>query len=169
MQSEETTVEKEEKPNENLIVQGIREKSSLRLKCFLTAAPIAACEKADQIFGTGGEVIVHYLWFAQGRRLFECLLEKFPERTHQELLKMLTVECQQVGLGTTQISLVNDDLPAMEVVVKNPAVKTVKGSQKLLIGSFWAGILSECYGKHLTPKSFNYNHEADEFSCLITA
>jgi cysteinyl-tRNA synthetase len=46
--------------------------------------------------------------------------------------------------------------------------KTIKGSQKHLIGSFWAGVLSEYFERRLMPKNFNYNSEKDEFSCLIT-
>lgn len=166
MQFKTSTIEKEEKQAEKP-ERNKQENPSLRVGCLLIA-PISACEKIDQIFGSGGEAIIHYMWFEQGKKLFEQMFKDFPEKTKQELLKMLTCDCSQIGLGITKIAVVNNDLPAVEIVVKNPPVKTVKGSQKHLIGSFWAGVLSEYFGKRLTPKNFNYNSETDEFSCLIT-
>jgi hypothetical protein len=53
-------------------------------------------------------------------------------------------------------------------VIKDPPVKTLKGSQKHLIGSFWAGVLSKYFDKQLTCKEFAYDAEKDEFSCVIT-
>jgi hypothetical protein len=166
LQPKTSTIEKEknqaEKPERNK-----QEITSLRVE-YLLITPIPACEKIDQIFGSGGEAIIHYMWFEQGKKLFEQMFKDFPELTKQELLKLLIDECPQIGWGVTKISIVNNDLPAVEIVVKNPPVKTVKGSQKHLIGSFWAGVLSEYFEKRLTSKNFNYNSETDEFSCLIT-
>jgi hypothetical protein len=131
--------------------------------------PIPACEKIDQIFGSGGEAIIHYMWFEQGKNLFEQMLKNYPENTKQELLKQLFDDSPQIGLGITKITVLSDELPAVEIVVKEPLVKTIKGSQKHLIGSFWAGVLSEYFEKRLMPKNFNYNTEKDEFYCLITS
>lgn len=109
------------------------------------------------------------MWFEQGKNLFEQMLKDYPENTKQELLKQLIDDSPQIGLGITKITVLSDELPAVEIVVKEPLVKTIKGSQKHLIGSFWAGILSEYFEKRLMPKNFNYNTEKDEFYCLITS
>jgi hypothetical protein len=144
-----------------------REIISLRVG-GLTINPIPACEKIDQIFGSGGEVIIHYIWFEQGKNFFEQMLKNAPEKTKQELLKQLIDDQPQLEWGITKITILNNDLPAVEIIVKTPPVKTIKGSQKHLIGSFWAGVLSEYFERRLMPKNFNYNSEKDEFSCLIT-
>jgi hypothetical protein len=131
--------------------------------------PIPACEKIDEIFGSGGEAIIHYMWFEQGKNLFEQMLKNYPEDTKQELLKQLIDDSPQIGLGITKITILSNELPTVEIVVKEPPVKTIKGSQKHLIGSFWAGVLSEYFEKRLMPKNFTYNSEKDEFYCLITS
>jgi hypothetical protein len=167
LQPKTNTIEHEENQAEKPPERNKREIINLRVGCLLIT-PIPACEKIDQIFGSGGESIIHYMWFEQGKKLFEKMFKDFPEKTKQDLLTLLINDCSQIGWGTTKIAIVNNDLPAVEIVVKNPPVKTVKGSQKHLIGSFWAGILSEYFDKRLMPKNFNYNSETDEFSCLIT-
>ena len=160
VECEENRVEKlEHNKRERIKIFGVR---------VLMSNPIPACEKIDQIFGSGGEAIVHYMWFEQGKNLFEQMLKNVPEKTKQELLKQLIDDRPQSGWGITETRIISNDLPAVEIIVKNPPVKTIKGSQKHLIGSFWAGVLSEYFERRLMPKNFNYNSEKDEFSCLIT-
>jgi hypothetical protein len=161
IECEENQVEKlERNKRETISFLGVR---------ALTSNPIPACEKIDQIFGSGGEVIIHHMWFEQGKYLFEQMFKNSLEKTKQELLNQLIDDCPQMGWGITKITIDSKDLPAVEITVKNPPVKTLKGSQKHLIGSFWAGILSEYFERQLMPKNFNYNSETDEFSCLITS
>lgn len=157
-----TDAEKEEKP--------IREKREMPFHGVRTQVtnPIPGCDRIDQIFGSGGEAIVHYMWFEQGNKLFEQMLDNFSNKTKEELLRQLIDAQPQTGWGTTKIAITRPNPPTIEVVVKDPPVKTVKGSQKYLIGSFWAGVFSKYFEKRLSPKNFAYNKEKDEFSCLIT-
>lgn len=131
--------------------------------------PIPACEKIDKMFGSGGEAIIHYMWFEQGLKLFDQMLQNSPNETKEELLKKLIDVQPQTGWGTNKITIVRSNPPAIEIVVKKPPVKTVKGSQKHLIGSFWAGVFTRYFNRQLTCRNFSYNAERDEFSCLVTS
>jgi len=131
--------------------------------------PIPACEKIDKMFGSGGEAIIHYMWFEQGLKLFDQMLQNSPSKTKEELLKELTDLQPLTGWGTATITIVRSNPPTIEILVKDPPVKTMKGSQKHLIGSFWAGVFTKYFNKQLTCKDFWYNSEKDEFSCLITS
>lgn len=163
VEHEKTEAEKEAKPN--------REKNNTPFNGLRTQVtnPIPACEKIDKMFGSGGEAIIHYMWFEQGLKLFEQMLQNSPNKTKDELLKELIDAQPQTGWGTATITIVRPNPPTIEIIVKNPPVKTVKGSQKHLIGSFWAGVLTKYFNKQLTCKDFWYNSEKDEFSCLITS
>jgi len=130
--------------------------------------PIPACEKIDKIFGSGGEAIIHYMWFEQGLALFDQMMQNAPDKTREELLKKLVDLQPQTGWGTATITIVRSHPPTIEIIIKNPPVKTVKGSQKHLIGSFWAGVFTKYFNKQLTCKNFAYNAERDEFTCLVT-
>ncbi len=134
----------------------------------LLATPIWACEKIDKMFGSGGEAIIHYMWFEQGLKLFEQMMQNSPEKTKEELLKELVDMQSQAGWGTINPTIARHTPSTVELIVKNSPVKTLKGSKKHLIGSFWAGIFTKYFNKPLTCKDFNYNPEKDEFSCLIT-
>lgn len=165
MQAETNIVEneKEVKPNReknNTPFNGMR---------IQMTNPIPACEKIDKMFGSGGEAIIHYMWFEQGLKLFEQMLQNSPNKTKEELLKELIDAQPQTGWGTTIVNIARLNPPTIEIMVKNPPVKTVKGSQKHLIGSFWAGVLTKYFNQQLTCKDFGYNFEKDEFSCLITS
>jgi len=159
---EKTEAEKEAKPD--------REKCKMTFHGVKTQVtnPIPACEKIDRMFGSGGEAIIHYMWFEQGLKLFDQMLQNSPNKTKEELLKELIGIQPQTGWGTATITIIRPNPPTIEIVVKDPPVKTVKGSQKHLIGSFWAGVFTRYFNKQLTCKDFSYNPERDEFSCLIT-
>jgi len=131
--------------------------------------PIPACEKIDKMFGSGGEAIIHYMWFEQGLKLFDQMLQNSPNKTKEELLKELIDVQPKTGWGTATITIVRPNPPTIEIIVKDSPVKTVQGSQKHLIGSFWAGVFTKYFNTQLTCKDFWYNSEKDEFSCLITS
>jgi len=162
LQAEKTEVEKEAKPDREKAFRAFHE---LRIQMI---NPIPACEKIDKMFGSGGEAIIHYMWFEQGLKLFEQMLQNSPNKTKEELLKELIDVQPQTGWGTATITIVRSNPPTIEIVVKDSPVKTLKGSQKHLIGSFWAGVFTRYFNKQLTCKDFGYNSEKDEFSCLIT-
>jgi len=159
---EKTEAEKEEKPQREK-----REMTFHGVRAQITN-PIPACEKIDKMFGSGGEAIIHYMWFEQGLKLFDQMLQNAPDKTREELLKWLVDAQPQTGWGTATVSIVNQNPPTIEIIVKNPPVKTVKGSQKHLIGSFWAGVFTRYFNRQLTCKDFSYNAEKDEFSCMVT-
>jgi len=161
LQAETNVIEKEAKPDRGkreMYFQGVR---------VQVTNPIPACEKIDKMFGSGGETIIHYMWFEQGFKLFDQMLQNSLDK--EELLKELIDMQPQTGWGTATITIVRSNPPTIEILVKNPPVKTVKGSQKHLIGSFWAGVFTRYFNKQLTCKDFSYNSEKDEFSCLITS
>ena len=160
METKTTEVEYEE-------TKTAREKQDVTFKTLL-ATPIWACEKIDKMFGSGGEAIIHYMWFEQGFRLFEQMMQNSPRKPKEELLKELVEIQSQLGWGTVKATIVRHTPSTVELIVKNPLVKTLKGSQKHLLGSYWTGIFSKYFNKQLTCKDFNYNAEKDEFSCLIT-
>jgi len=160
---EKADVEKETKPD--------REKREMTFHGVKTQVvnPIPACEKIDKIFGSGGEAIIHYMWFEQGFQLFDQMLQNSPDKSRRELLKELIGIQPKTGWGTVTINIVRHNPPTINIVVKSPPVKTVKGSQKHLIGSFWAGVFSRYFNRQLACKDFSYNAEKDEFSCLVTS
>ncbi len=131
--------------------------------------PFPACEKVDKMFGTGGEVIVICMAFEQGRRLFEAMIANSPNKSKKELLNEVVDVQPQMGWGIAGLKITSDDPPKIEVAVKNSPVKTLQGSSKHWIGSFWAGVLSACFSQQLKCRSFSYDEKEDELHCLITA
>jgi len=129
---------------------------------------IPACKRIDKMFGTGGEVIVHSMTFEQGFQLFEEMMRNSPDKTNEELLKEIINVQPLAGWGKVSLKIVNHNPPRAEVTVKNPPVKTLKGSQKHLIGSFWAGVLSKYFSRELKCASFSYDEEEDRLLCVIT-
>jgi len=134
----------------------------------LLTNPLSACEKIDKIFGSGGEAIVHHMWFESGHDLFDKMIKSNPNKSAQELLKALIDMQPRTGWGIVSIRTLHASPPIVDVVVKNPAVKTLKGSQKHMIGSFWAGIFSRYFNRQLVCRNFSYDTDRDEFTCTIT-
>jgi len=167
---EETNVVEYEKTEAEKEAKSDREKCKTTFHGVRTLVtnPIPACEKIDKMFGSGGEAIIHYMWLEQGLTLFDQILQNSPNKTKEELLKELIDTKPQTGWGTASITIVRPNPPTIKIVVKDPPVKTIKGSQKHLIGSFWAGVFTRYFNKQLTCKDFSYSPEKDEFSCLIT-
>lgn len=132
------------------------------------ANPVSACEKIDKMFGTGGEAIIHYMWFECGHSLFDYMIKSNSDKSKDELLKALVDIQPGTGWGSLTARVVQADPPLVHLKVKNPPVKTVKGSQKQIIGSFWAGVLSRHFSRQLICRNFLYDSNQDEFSCTIT-
>lgn len=132
------------------------------------ANPVSACEKIDKMFGTGGEAIIHYMWFETGHSLFDDMIEFNPEKSQDELLQVLVSVQPRTGWGELRMRIMQTQPPLVHIIVKNPLVKTVKGSQKQMIGSFWAGVLTRHFSCPLLCKNFVYDSEKDELSCTIT-
>jgi len=130
--------------------------------------PISACEKIDRMFGSGGEAIVHYMWFESGWDLFDDMIKCNPAKSLEELLKALVDVQPRAGWGIVLLRIMRDNPPLVDIAVANPPVKTVKGSQKQMIGSFWAGVLSRYFNRQLVCKNFGYEAVKDEFSCTVT-
>lgn len=154
----------------NLNVEFDYEKGEIRL--FGTRIALwnllPACKKVDKMFGTGGEVIVCGMAFEQGCQLFEAMTTNSPNKSKEELLKEMVDLQSQAGWGITSLRIISDNPPKIEVTVKNPPVKTVQGSSKHLIGSFWAGVLSKYFSKQLKCASFSYDEREDGLHCVIT-
>jgi len=130
--------------------------------------PLAACEKLDRIFGSGGEAIVHHMWFESGQSLFDGMIKHNSMVNMEELLRALIDVQPSTGWGNMSVKIIRTSPPIVDVAVRNPPVKTVKGSQKHLIGSFWAGVFSKYFNRQLICKNFGYDAEKDEFTCTIT-
>lgn len=155
----------------NLNVKFDSEKGEIRLfgtRIALTNLPLG-CKKIDRMFGTGGEVIVDGMAFEQGRQLFEAMVTNSPNKSKEDLLKEVVDLQPQVGWGITALEIISNSPPKIEVTVKNPPVKTLQGSSKHLIGSFWAGVLSKYFSEQLKCASFSYDEKEDELHCIITA
>jgi len=130
--------------------------------------PLAMCNKLDKMFGSGAEAIVHYMLFESGRDTFDTMISHNPDKSRGELLRML-VELQPcTGWGLTSLTILHPDPPMVDVVIKNPPVKVLRGSQKHIIGSYWAGVLSRHFSRQLVCKNISYDAEKDEFSCTVT-
>ena len=129
---------------------------------------VPACEKIDKMFGTGGEVIISCMAFEQGRQLFEAMKTSNPNKSKEELLKEVVDLEPQTGWGITSLEIISDNPPKIEVIVKNPPVKTLHGSSKHLIGSLWAGVLSKYFSQQLKCTSFSYDEKEDKLHCIIT-
>jgi hypothetical protein len=129
--------------------------------------PIPACEKIDQLFGSGSESIVHYMFFQCGQSLFDNMIKYKPDKSQEELLKALIEAQPRAGWGHVSLKFIRVDPPIVELAAINSPVKTTKGSQKHLIGAFWAGVLSKYFNYQLMCKNFSYDAKKDEFSCVI--
>jgi len=130
--------------------------------------PVPSCKKLDTMFGTGGEVIVHNTSFEFGCEFFDAMTRNNPEKAKEDLLTDLVSAAPELGYGVVVASTARENPPIIRVTVQNPAAKTVRGSQKYLVGSFWAGVFSRYFGKQLTCKDFHYDEEKDELSCVIS-
>lgn len=133
----------------------------------LVSNPVSACDKLDKMFGSGGEAIVHYMWFESGYSLFDSMIKCNRSRSAEDLLKTLVDAQPRMGWGEVILNVARTDPPSVNIVVKNPPVKTMKGSKKQMIGSFWAGVFSRYFDKQLTCKNFGYDAQKDELSCAI--
>jgi len=129
---------------------------------------LPACEKIDRIFGSGSEAIIHHMRFESGYSLFDNMINCNSSKSLEELLQSLIEVQPRAGWGKLSIRIIRTDPPMVDIQVKNPPVKTLRGSQKHLIGSFWAGVFSKYFNRQLTCKNFGYNADKDEFSCSIT-
>ena len=127
-----------------------------------------ACERIDKMFGTGGEVIISCMAFEQGRELFEAMMANNPNKSKEELLQEIVDLEPQAGWGRTSLEILSDNPPKIEVAAKNPPVKTSRGSSKHLIGSFWAGVLSNYFSQQLKCTNFSYDGKEDKLHCTIT-
>lgn len=134
----------------------------------LMTSPLPACEKLDRMFGSGGEAIIHHMWFESGQSLFDNMMKCNPGKSLEELLRVLIEAQLCTGWGHVSMRIIHHNPPMVDITVKNSPVKTVKGSQKYLIGSFWAGVLSKYFNRQLICKSFGYDCRKDEFSCTVT-
>lgn len=134
----------------------------------VTTNPVSACEKIDKMFGTGGEAIIHYMWFESGHSLFDDMIKSNEDKSEDQLLKSLVNLQPRIGWGRLSLRIIQAEPPLVHVKVKNPPVKSIKGSSKQMIGSFWAGVLSRHFSCPLTCKDFLYDSDKDEFSCTIT-
>jgi predicted hydrocarbon binding protein len=133
----------------------------------LMTSPLPACEKLDKMFGSGGEAIVHHMYLESGQNLFDNMIKCNPGKSMEELLKALIDVHHRTGWGMVSMQFIHRNTPMVSIVVKDPPVKTVKGSQKYLIGSFWAGVFSRFFNRQVTCKNFGYDAEKDEFTCTI--
>jgi hypothetical protein len=129
---------------------------------------LPACEKIDKMFGTGAQVIVSCMIFEQGRQLFAAMMRNSPDKSREQLLKEVVDIQPETGWGITSLEILGENPPKIEVTVKNPFVKSLHGSAKHLVGSFWAGVLSEYFDRQLKCANFFYNEKEDEFRCVIT-
>lgn len=130
--------------------------------------PLAMCEKLDKMFGSGAEAIVHYMQFESGRDTLDVMIKNNQGKSSGELLKILVDLQPSMGWGFVSLSILHADPPMVDIAVRNPPVKTLKGSQKQIIGSFWAGILSRYFDKQLVSKNCSYDADKDEFTCALT-
>lgn len=134
----------------------------------LMTSPLPACEKLDKMFGSGGEAIVHHMYLESGQNLFDNMIKYNPGKSLDELLKALIDVHTRTGWGMVSMEFIRRSPPMVNIVVKDPPVKTVKGSQKYLIGSFWVGVFLRFFNRQMTCKNFAYDSEKDEFTCTIT-
>jgi len=161
---------KEAETKKNFNMKFDHEKGEIRLfdtRIALTNL-LPACEKIDQMFGTGGEVIVSCMFLEQGRQLFQTMIRNTPNKSKEELLKEMVNLQPHFGWGITSLEIISNNPPKIKITVKNPIVKTLQGSSKHLIGSFWAGVLSEYFSQQLKCASFFYDEKEDELHCTIT-
>jgi predicted hydrocarbon binding protein len=159
------------KTKKKLNLNFLREKGEVRLFGARVALlnPLVACKKMDEIFGTGAEVIVQQAFFTQGYQLFETMLTKSSDKNKEELLKKLTDARSETGWGIVNLKIMNNNPPKIEVTIKNSIVKTLEGSAKHLVSSFWMGVLSKYFNKQLKCERFSYDEKEDKLRCLITA
>jgi len=130
--------------------------------------PLAMCEKLDRMFGSGSEAIVHYMQFESGRCTFDTMVENNPTKSREEVLRLLVELQPSMGWGCVSLTILHTKPPTADIVVRNPPVKCLKGSQKQIIGSFWAGVLSRYFNEQLVSKNFGYDAQKDEFRCTST-
>jgi len=180
MESETNVIEYEQTEAENDLkkqtkartesVENQQEKGELRFLGTrgVITNPLSMCDKMDKMFGSGGEAIIHYMWFESGLELFGIMMKNSQNKSLEELLKALVDLQPNTGWGCVSLKIIRTDPPEVDIKVRNPPVKTVKGSRKHLIGSFWAGVLSRYFNRQLICKNFSYDADKDEFSCTVT-
>jgi len=165
------TVTENEKVEAKRNVKFESEKGEIRVlgvRCFLMN-PVSSCRKLDDMFGTGGEVIVHNTSFEFGYEFFDAVMRNNPDKTKVDLLTELVAAAPELGYGTVTITTLRESPPIIKVTVKNPAAKTVRGSTKHLVGSFWAGVFSKYFDRKLTCRDYSYDEGKDELSCVVSS
>jgi hypothetical protein len=147
----------------------LEENSGIQLGVrVLTVNALSACEKIDRMFGSGGEAIIHYMWFESGQNLFENIIRNNPDKNPEELLTaLIDFQCSG-GWGEVSMRIIRTNPPTVKMTAMNSPIKSVQGSQKQMIGAFWAGVFSNYFNRQLTSRDFRYDVDKDEFSCTIT-
>ena len=129
--------------------------------------PLTCCQRVDELLGSGGEIIIHFIWFEQGLQVFDKIAKDNPNRTRDEILKKIVDTQPLSGLGITTLTITHQNPLTARIVVKNPPFKTVRGSAKRLISSFWEGVLYGYSDQKVTSRNFRYDKERDEFRFTI--
>lgn len=130
--------------------------------------PISCCKRIDKMLGSGGEVVIHNMWFEQGYTVFAEMIENNSEKTRERLLEQLARAQPINGWGKFSFAIVRRDSPLVEITAENPPFKTLKGSAKRLVSSFWEGVFSKYFERSVSSENFEYDAEKDEFKFVLS-
>lgn len=130
--------------------------------------PISSSKRIDKMLGSGGEVIIHNMWFEQGFTVFTEMIKNNPEQTRERLLEKITKAHSAAGWGKLSFVIIRRDPPLVKVTAKNPPFEELKGSAKRLVSSFWEGVFSKYFERSVSSENFKYNVEKSEFEFVLS-
>lgn len=130
--------------------------------------PISCCRRIDKMLGSGSEVIIHNMWFEHGYTFLAEMVEKNPERTRERLLEQLVQAQPVVGWGRVSFAIIRRDPPLVEITVKNPPFRGLKGSSKRLVSSFWEGVFSKYFERSVSSENLRYDEGKEEFKFALS-
>jgi len=130
--------------------------------------PVNLCERMDTMLGSGAEAIVHEMMSAYGYARFGAMLNRHPSNLDEKIASALINKLASSREESLSCTIEDEGIPKIKITIKNPPIKSTKGSAKRLLSSFWAGVFSRYYGKQLNCKDHCYNEGNDEFSFTIS-
>lgn len=142
-----------------LLVYGLRN---------VTHNPVQIYEEMDRVLGSSAEVVAQVVWHREGYREFESALERQKHKTKDEVLLEVTESDRYQGWGITSYEIQDEKTPSVLLHVKNPPIKSIKGSAIRTITGWWSGAFSKYYDRKLVAHHLQYDPDKDEFTCTIS-
>ena len=130
----------------------------------------ALCNHLDSLVGVKvAEVIIGNLEIREGREEAELFRRENPRANVEEIITLFIRYDALTGVGITKITFPKQTGNPILVEIANPYVKKRTGSSKMLLFSWWCGVLSTLLDRHLDIQSVIYDERSDVVRSMLVS